>query len=62
MNGSDFVLVVDLAVSAMQQMFAMMDSVNIVGTSPRLSVYGLAVFSVFAVMTADFIAALRSGN
>lgn len=60
MTGLEFVSIVQLLVSIMNQMFTMMDTVNIVSTSPRLSVYGLVVFLTFFYMTADFISEIRS--
>ena len=60
MNGPDFILIVQLTVSILQHLFAMMDAITIIDAAPRLSVYGLAIFSAFAVMTADFINEIRS--
>jgi hypothetical protein len=60
MTGDEFVLIITLLVSIMNQVFALMNTIVIVDTSPQLTLYGLTIFVVFAVMTADFIKEIRS--
>lgn len=62
MNGTEFIAIVDLFTYCLNQMFAVMQGVEIVSTSPPLTVYGFVVFVMFAVLTSDFVANLRSGN